>query len=128
MAKRLFDRLSKRERQIMDVIFREGEATVAQVQNAIPDPPSYSSVRALLGVLEDKGIVKHAKRGRTYVYMPTVSRDKARRSALTHVVDTFFDGSVESVVAALVHSSAAKVSDDELERLEKLIREKREKG
>ncbi len=112
----------------MNVIYRMGEATVAEVQKSIPDPPSYSSVRALLGVLEDKGIVKHGKRGRTYFYLPTVSVDKARRSALSNVVQNFFDGSVESVVAALMRLSTAQVTDDELERLEKLIREKREKG
>lgn len=125
MKKKLYDKLSMRERQIMDVIHRMGEATAAQVQDAIPDPPSYSAVRALLTVLQDKGLLKHGKRGRAYVYRPIMSQQKVRESALKHVVQTFFDGSVASVVTSLVNSSDKKLSDEEFERLEKLVREKR---
>lgn len=125
MKKRLYEKLSMRERQIMDVIHRMGEATAAQVQNAIADPPSYSAVRALLAVLQQKGLVRHDKRGRAYVYHPIVSQQKVRESALKHVVQTFFDGSVASVVASLVNSSDKKLSDEDFEKLEKLVREKR---
>lgn len=125
MKKRLYDKLSMRERQIMDVIYRLGEASAAQVQQAIPDPPGYSAVRALLAVLQEKGLVKHEKRGRAYVYQPTVSQHKVRDTALKHVVQTFFDGSVASVVTSLVNSSDKSLSDEDFERLEKLVREKR---
>jgi len=125
MKKRLYDKLSMRERQIMDAIHRMGEATAAQVQDAIPDPPGYSAVRALLAVLQEKGLVKHDKLGRAYVYRPTVSQQKVRESALKHVVQTFFDGSVASVVASLVNSSDKNLSDEDFEKLEKLVREKR---
>ena len=127
MKKRLYDRLSMRERQIMDVIYRLGEASVAQVQDSIPDPPSYSAVRALLAILQDKNLVKHDKQGRAYVYRPTVSQQKVRDTALKHVVQTFFDGSVANVVASLVNSSDKSLSDKDFERLEKLVKEKRKR-
>src|SRR5437868_2296202 len=94
--------LTRRERQIMDVIYRRGQATVAEVLAGLPDPPSYSSVRTLLKLLEAKGQLRHEASGPRYVYIPTLSRDKARRSALRNVVKTFFDGSTEEAVAALL--------------------------
>ncbi len=125
MKKRILHQLSRRERQIMDALYQLGEGSVSDVQQALADPPSYSSVRTLLGVLENKGFVRHKKAGRAYMYLPTISRDKARDSALKHMVQTFFDGSVEHVVAALITQSGGKLSDEDFERLEKLIRQKR---
>ncbi|HEY9230230.1 MAG TPA: BlaI/MecI/CopY family transcriptional regulator, partial [Gemmatimonadaceae bacterium] len=104
--------LSRRERQIMDVIYRRGRATAAEVLQDIPDPPSYSAVRALLRLLEEKGHVHHEQDGPRYVYAPTVNRDRARRSALKHVVRTFFDGSATDAVAALLDGEA-KLDDKE---------------
>ena len=109
--------LSRRERQIMDVLFREGRATVAEVLAGLPDPPSYSAVRALLRVLDDKGHVRHEENGRAYVYRPTVTRETARRSALKHLLNTFFDGSAEQAVAALLDLSEPQLSPAELGRL-----------
>ena len=113
--------LSRRERQIMDVIYRLGRATVAAVLSELPDPPGYSAVRAMLRVLEDKGHLRHEEQGARYVFLPTVPREKARRSALKQLVRTFFDGSTEQAVAALLDLSAAKLTSDELNRLSKLI-------
>jgi predicted transcriptional regulator len=112
--------LSRRERQIMDVIYRLGNATAAEVLERLPDPPSYSAVRAMLRILEDKGYIKHAQDGPRYVYMPTVAREKARRSALQHLVKTFFDGSTAHAVAALLNSGE-RLSGEELDRLAELI-------
>ena len=109
----------------MEVIYRLGEASVAEVQEALPDPPAYSTVRTLLGVLETKKFLRHKKSGRAYVYLPTVSREKAQHSALKNVVQNFFDGSVESVVATLMSLSESRLTDEELERLARLIEEKR---
>lgn len=125
MKKQSINQLSRRERQIMEVIYRLGEASVAEVLQELPDPPAYSSVRTLLGVLETKRLLKHKKKGRAYVYLPTVSREKARHSALRNVVQNFFDGSVESVVTTLMSISESRLTDDELERLARLIEEKR---
>jgi len=111
--------LSRRERQIMDVIYARGQATAAEVADAIPDPPSYSAVRALLRILEDKGYLRHEQQGLRYVFMPTVRRGSARRSALKNVVSTFFNGSVEQTVAALLGQQ--KLSPQELDRLAALI-------
>jgi BlaI family penicillinase repressor len=113
--------LSRRERQIMDLLFRDGRLTAAEVQANLPDPPSYSAVRALLRILEEKGHIKHLQEGPRYVYVPTVTRDKAKRSALKHLVQTFFDGSAEQVVAALLEGSASELSEEELDRLARLI-------
>lgn len=124
---RLLTQLSRRERQIMDILFRREEASAADVLNALPDPPSYSAVRALLNVLEEKGFVRHVRRGRAYIYSPTAKRSEASKSALKHVVQTFFDDSVEQVVATLISMSDAKVSDEEYKRLEKLIKDRRTK-
>jgi predicted transcriptional regulator len=111
--------LSRRERQIMDAIFERGQATAADVAEAIPDAPSYSAVRALLRILEEKGYLRHEQQGLRYVFIPTMRRDSARRSALKGVVKTFFDGSVEQTVAALLGQQ--KLSRDELDRLADLI-------
>jgi predicted transcriptional regulator len=113
--------LSRRERQIMDAIYRLGEATAQEVLDHLPDPPSYSSVRALLRVLEDKGHVKHREDGTRYVYAPIVSREKARAGALQQMIGTFFDGSAAQAAAALLDLKDAHLSDDELDRLEALI-------
>jgi BlaI family transcriptional regulator, penicillinase repressor len=122
------EQLSRRERQIMDVIYKLGKATAAEVHERLPDQPSYSTVRAKLRVLEEKGVVRHQEQGPRYLYVPTTPRDKARRSALRHVVDTFFAGSAEQVVAALLDDSAARITDEELERLSRLIDNARKEG
>jgi predicted transcriptional regulator len=120
--------LSRRERQIMDILFAAGEASAADVRKALPDPPSYSAVRALLGILEEKGHVNHRRQGRAYVYSPTVSQTKAARSALKHVVRTFFDDSVEQTVATLLSMSSAKVPQEEIDRLTELLESRKKKG
>jgi predicted transcriptional regulator len=120
--------LSRRERQIMDAIYRRGQATVAEVLEDMPDPPSYSAVRAMLRVLEEKGHLQHVQQGPRYVFLPTVPRDQARRSALRQVVRTFFDGSTEQTVAALLDLSDSKLSDAELKRLSRLIDQARKEG
>ena len=120
--------LSRRERQIMDVIYRLGRATAAEVHDALPDRPSYSTIRALLRVLETKGHLRHAEDGPRYVYSPTVPRERARESALRQVVTTFFDGSTEAAVAALLDLSAARLSDTELNRLAGLIAQAKKEG
>lgn len=116
----LTNQLSRRERQIMDVVYRRGQATAAEVLAELPEPPSYSAVRAMLRLLEEKGHVRHEQDGPRYVYLPTVNRDKARKSALKHLVRTFFDGSTEDAVAALLQNDAG-IGDDELARLARLI-------
>lgn len=118
---KLFEKLSRRERQIMEIIYQKGEATVADVLDEIPDKLNYSSVRAFMGILEDKGFLKHRKEGRAYVYSPVVAHKKASKDALIRVVNTFFDGSVENVVAALISMKNSKLSSEELERLSNLI-------
>ncbi|HWZ58402.1 MAG TPA: BlaI/MecI/CopY family transcriptional regulator [Gemmatimonadaceae bacterium] len=128
MADALANRLSRRERQIMDVLFRHGEGTVADVVAEMPDPPSYSAVRAMLRTLEDKGHVRHHEDGPRYVYRPTVARETARRSAIAHVVATFFDGSTEQAVAALLDGSERALTRDERARLTALIRQASEEG
>jgi predicted transcriptional regulator len=120
--------LSRRERQIMDVIYRRGRATAAEVLEGLPDPPSYSAVRAMLRVLEEKGHLRHESLGPKYLFLPTVPREKARKSALKQLVRTFFDGSTVQTVAALLDLSAAKLSDEDLERLSRLISEARKEG
>lgn len=120
MADPLTNQLSRRERQIMDVIYRHGKVTAAEVLAELPEPPGYSAVRAMLRLLEEKGHIRHEQDGPRYVYTPTVNRDKARRSAMRHLVRTFFDGSTEDAVAALLQNDAG-ISEDELERLSRLI-------
>jgi predicted transcriptional regulator len=117
--------LTKRERQIMDVLYRLGRATAAEVMDGLDGAPGYSTVRTQLSVLERKGHVRHEEEGLRYVYMPTVPRHAARRSALKHLVDTFFDGSTAQAVAALLGGEASRVSDEELVRIEDLVKDAR---
>jgi len=111
----------------MDIIYTRGEASAFDVQAALPDPPSYSSVRTLLSILERKGFLKHTERGQRYFYLPTETREKVRPSALKRVVETFFDGSLASAVAALVDDAGGKLPAEELERLETIIRKAKPK-
>jgi BlaI family penicillinase repressor len=120
--------LSRRERQIMDLLHRAGRMTAADVLAGLDDPPSYSAVRALLRILEQKGHVKHEEEGRAYVYMPLVRRDAARQSALSHLLKTFFDNSAEQAVAALLAIKGQKMSSAELERMSKLIESAKKEG
>ena len=117
--------LSRRERQIMDVIYRRGRATSAEVLEDLPDPPSYSSVRSALRLLEEKGNLRHEIDGQRYVYLPTVPREKAQRTALGHLVRTFFNGSAEQVVNTLVEDS--RLSPEELDRLARLLAQARQR-
>ena len=119
------ERLGKRERQIMEIVYRRGRATVADVLGELADPPSYSSVRAMLRYLEDKGQLRHEEEGPRYVYLPTASAREVRGSALSHVVRTFFDGSVSTAVAALIDSQP--LSRDDYERLSQLLEDARQK-
>ena len=125
MAKTLFGNLSRRERQIMDLLFQRGRATAADVQEGLPDAPSYSAVRALLRILEEKGHVRHEQDGPRYVYLPRADRERARQSALKHLVHTFFDGSAEQAVAALLGTGGGRMAPEELERLAVLIEQAR---
>jgi predicted transcriptional regulator len=128
MSKKSQNGLSRRERQIMDIIYQSGSATAAEVMENLPDPPSYSAVRALLKVLELKGHLKHRQDGPRYVYSPKLSREKAKRSALRHLIQTFFDGSAEQAVATLLDVSKSDLSDDDLDRLKKLIEQTKQEG
>ena len=121
-------RLGSRERQIMELVYRLGRATVAEVLAQIENPPSYSAVRAMLRILEDKGHLKHIQDGPRYLYLPVVSGERARRSILQDVVKRLFDNSTEKAVAALLESSSDRMSDAELERLQRLIDSSRRKG
>ena len=120
--------LSRRERQIMDFLFQRGEASVGEVMEGIADPPGYSAVRATLRTLEQKGRVVHQEEGRAYIYRPTVRRDAARRSALTHVLKTFFDNSAEQAVAALLELRGPKLSEAELKRVARLVDDAKKEG
>jgi predicted transcriptional regulator len=117
--------LTKRERQIMDVLYKLGRATAAEIMERVVGAPGYSTVRTQLRVLESKGHVRHEEQGLRYIYVPTVPRHSARRSALKHLVDTFFDGSSAKAVAALLGGEAARVSDEELDRIAKLVKDAR---
>jgi len=119
--------LSRRERQIMDILYQRGKVSAAEVREAMADAPGYSAVRAMLRVLEEKGHVRHQAEGLKYVYVPTVGRDKAKRSAVKHVLDTFFGGSPEQIVAALLDVSSTRLTRAELDRMSEMIeRAKRE--
>jgi predicted transcriptional regulator len=120
--------LSRRERQILDILYQRGQATAADVQSALPEPPSYSAVRALLRILEEKGHVRHQPDGPRYVYLPTVPRDNAQRSALRHVLQTFFGGSAEQAISALLDDSSSRLSPAELDRLARVIETARKSG
>ncbi|MEE8587233.1 MAG: BlaI/MecI/CopY family transcriptional regulator [Acidobacteriota bacterium] len=128
MARNSHLQLSRRERQIMDIIYRKGRATALEVQEALEDPPSYSAVRAALRILEEKGHLKHQKDGQRYVFQPTLERGRARRTALQHLVRTFFDGSVEKLVATLLEVEGEELSEGELGRLSRLIEQARQEG
>lgn len=120
--------LGRRERQIVEALYKLGNATVQEVLDELPDPPSYSAVRAMLGKLEGKGFVEHEQDGPRYVYQPVVPAERARRSALRHLVDTFFDGSAERAVLALTQLSDAEISDEVIERLQRLAKRAEEEG
>jgi BlaI family transcriptional regulator, penicillinase repressor len=120
--------LSRRERQIMDILYQRGKASASDVREAMPDAPSYSAVRAMLRVLEDKGHVKHQAEGLKYVYVPTVARDKAKRSAVKHLLDTFFKESPEQVVAALLDVSSTRLTREELDRMAEMIEKAKREG
>ena len=121
--------VSRRERQILDILYSRGRATAAEIQAALPDPPGYSATRALLRILEEKGHIRHESDGPRYVFLPRVSRQKARVAALKHMLGTFFNGSAADAAAALVDGSAAKLSSEELDQLEALIaRARKEKS
>ena len=120
--------LSRRERQIVDILYTQGRATAAEVQAALPDPPSYSAVRAMLRILEEKGHIRHEQDGPRYVYLPTVGRDRAKKTALRHVLQTFFNGSAEQALSALLDESDSRLSDRELDRLAQLIDRARRTG
>lgn len=120
--------LSRRERQIIDILYTQGRSTAAEVQASLPDPPSYSAVRAMLRILEEKGHVRHEQDGPRYVYLPTLARDNVKQSALRHVLTTFFDGSAEQAISALLGDKSAQLSDAELDRLARLIDRARKSG
>jgi predicted transcriptional regulator len=120
--------LSRRERQIVDILYARGRATAAEVLSALPDPPSYSAVRAMLRILEDKGHVRHEQDGPRYVYAPTVARENAKKSALRHVLHTFFDGSASQALSALLDDHSSKLSEAELDRLAGMIERARKSG
>jgi BlaI family transcriptional regulator, penicillinase repressor len=128
MSRSLHVVLTRRERQIMDILYRRGRATAAEVMADLSGQPSYSTVRTQLRVLEEKGHVRHEEQGLRYVYMPALPRHAARKSALRHLVDTFFDGSAEKTVAALLGGEGARLSEDELNRIADLIARARKEG
>lgn len=120
--------LSRRERQIMEILYQRGKASASEVREAMEDAPSYSAVRAMLRVLEDKGHVRHQEEGLKYVYAPVVAREKAKRSAVKHLLETFFAGSPEQAVAALLDVSATRLTPEELDRMAGLIEKARREG
>jgi BlaI family penicillinase repressor len=120
--------LSRRERQIMDILYQRGKGSASEVREAMPDAPGYSAVRAMLRVLEEKGHVKHVEEGLKYVYVPVVAREKAKKSAVKHVLDTFFSGSPEQIVAALLDISAERLTREELDRMADLIEKAKREG
>ena len=128
MAQPIHNELGRRERQIMDGVYRLGRASVAEVRENLPDPPTYSAVRAMLGFLEDKGYLRHEREGMKYVYLPTVDAKHARRSALQHMVKTFFNGSAAQAAAALIEMNDTHLSAEEIRRLSELIKKARQEG
>ena len=128
MTRALHTVLTRRERQIMDILFRRGRATAAEVMAELPGEPSYSTVRTQLRVLEEKGHARHEEDGVRFIYMPAVARHAARKSALRHLVETFFDGSSEKAVAALLGGEGSKLSDEQLDRIADLIAKARKEG
>jgi predicted transcriptional regulator len=128
MVKTLHAVLSRRERQIVDILYRRGRATAAEVMADLPGESTYSTVRTQLRVLEEKGHVRHEQDGPRYVYIPAVARGTVRRSALKHVIETFFEGSVEQTVAALLGGEGSRLTEEQLDRIEQLIRKARKEG
>jgi BlaI family penicillinase repressor len=128
MVKPMHAALSRRERQIMDILYRHGRATANDVMDQLSGDPSYSTVRTQLRILEAKGHVRHEEEGLRYVYLPAVPRHAARRSALRHLVDTFFDGSAEKVVGALLGGESSRLSDEELDRIAGIVEKARKGG
>jgi predicted transcriptional regulator len=120
--------LSRRERQIMEILYQRGKASAAEVREGMEDAPSYSAVRAMLRVLEEKGHVRHQEEGLKYVYVPVVAREKAKRSAVKHLLDTFFAGSPEQIVAALLDVSSSRLTREELDRMAELIEKAKREG
>jgi BlaI family penicillinase repressor len=120
--------LSRRERQMMDIIYQRGSATAAEILNALPDPPSYSAVRAKLRVLEEKGHIRHKQDGPRYVFLPTVNRDKAKKWAVNHLLQTFFDGSTANAVSTLLDVSKSDLSKEDLEQLTQIINKAKKEG
>lgn len=120
--------LSRRERQIMEILFQRGKASASEVRQAMEDAPGYSAVRTLLRVLEEKGHVKHRAEGLRYVYVPTVAREKAKRTAVKHLLDTFFEGSPEQIVAALLDVSSTQLTREELDRMADMIENAKKEG
>lgn len=120
--------LSRRERQIMDAVYKLGKATAAQIMDSIPDPPTNPAVRRMLAILEEKGYLRHEEEGAKYVYYPTVDRDKASRTALLHLTQTFFEGSPVQAVAALLDASAEELTDGDLAKLSALIEKVKKEG
>jgi predicted transcriptional regulator len=120
--------LSRREREILNVLYRKGRATAAEVQEEMADPPSYSAVRAMLRILEDKGHAMHEQDGPRYVYLPAVSRERAKRSALRHLLSTFFENSPEQAISALLGDASSKLSPEDLDRISALVEKAREEG
>jgi BlaI family transcriptional regulator, penicillinase repressor len=120
--------LTRRERQIMDILYKRGRATAGEVMADLPGEPHYSTVRTQLRVLEGKGHISHEEQGLRYVYVPAVPRRAARKSALRHLVETFFDGSAEQVVAAVLGGEGSKISEEELNRIAELVAKARKEG
>ncbi|MCC6589612.1 MAG: BlaI/MecI/CopY family transcriptional regulator [Bryobacterales bacterium] len=121
-------KLSRRERQILEILYQRGSASVSDVREAMSDPPSYSAVRTLLAVLEQKGHVSHRADGLKYVYKPTVDREAARRSAVKHLLETYFGGSAEQIVAALLDVEARSLTDEDLDRMSTMIEQAKKEG
>jgi predicted transcriptional regulator len=128
MVKTLHAVLSRRERQIVDILYRRGRATAAEVMEDLPGDSTYSTVRTQLRVLEDKGHVRHDQDGQRYIYSPAVPRGTVRRSALKHLIETFYEGSVEQAVAALLGGEGSRLSEEQLDRIEDLIKKARKEG
>lgn len=120
--------LSRRERQIMDILYRQGKASASDVRTLMDDAPGYSAVRAMLRILEEKGHVRHQAEGLKYVYVPTVARDKAKRTAVKHVMETFFNGSPEQIMAALLDVASTRLTREELDRMSQLIEDAKKEG
>ncbi len=122
------DSLSRREREILNILYRRGRATAVEVQESLSDPPSYSAVRAMLRILEDKGHATHEQDGQRYVYLPSVSRDRAKRSALKNLLSTFFENSAEQAISALLDDSGSKLSGEDLDRISEMVERARKEG